>query len=158
MCTPSSGRGHAVIEADIAIQAAELLLDGGDERSAYSIGDRIAQAVMWTAFALMNVGAADAAFDELCARGTGDYDTPRREVPIGEVERASSRASSAAASATTWPTGDPGAKPEPHESPPPRVAWAGAHPIAASPSPRGAVDHRPEVRRPARTLGAPAAV
>ena len=36
----------------------------------------------------MNVGAADAAFDELCARGTGDYDTPRREVPIGEVERA----------------------------------------------------------------------
>lgn len=84
--TPSSGRGHAVIEADIAMQASDRLLGGG-AANGYTIGERIAQAVMWTAFALINLDAAEAAFEELCARGVGDSDTPLREVPLTEAER-----------------------------------------------------------------------
>lgn len=84
---PMSGRGHAVIEASIAIGAAERMLYAAG-RSTYSIGSLLARSVMWTANAIYNLDAADAAFDELCDRGVGDYDTPRREVPIREEERA----------------------------------------------------------------------
>lgn len=86
--TPASGRGHAAINATIALGAAtRMLARGSTDEGGYSLGDRIAQAVMWTAFALLNVNAAEACFEELCARGAGDWETPLREVPITDAER-----------------------------------------------------------------------